>query len=369
MDLLNLLTRLLIWIAVGWFIWWSLTKFIPKSFLTWFGGAIILAIIAMAFIYPNDDSVNATWQVISFPLKPLGASLVLLLVAMSKGLKKVDGRMVLIAFIILFISSIPLVARTIVNQAEDAVALALANQRQLCSDICPAIDQVPVSLVGSMVVIGDNIDADRLSYSLPSRTNLAQPISPALAGQLDSAVDAYGRLNGALPFVTVTAGPSQSNAEEQERLEFAIRQELTTQGIPPDRIRIIAAGTSIRRAAVDQREFLLTQGLISEELPDNNRDANRVVLVAPAMTMRRAALTFERLGMQVVAWPTDLYGEGGPNRGDRLARLADLVPTVGALQLTTRYWNELLTSFYYFLRNWLPPFNVQWSEVVETIPQ
>jgi uncharacterized SAM-binding protein YcdF (DUF218 family) len=85
--------------------------------------------------------------------------------------------------------------------------------------------------------------------------------------------------------------------------------------------------------------------------------------------MRRAALTFERLGMQVVAWPTDLYGEAGPDAADRLARLADLVPTVGALQLTTRYWNELLISFYYFLRNWLPSFNVQWSEVVETIPQ
>jgi hypothetical protein len=247
MDLLNLLTRLLIWIAVGWFIWWVLTKFIPKSFLTWLGGAIILAIIVMSFVAPADDSINALWQFISFPLKPLGATLVLLMVAMSKGLKKVDGRMVALAFTILFLSSIPLVARTLVFQAENAVESALQNQRALCSDICPAIDPVPVSLARSLVVIGDNVNADRLSDSLPSRTDPSQPISPALAAQLNSTVNAYNRLNGARPFVTVTAGPTRGTAEEQQRLESAIRQELASQGIPLETFGLFQRGQVFAR--------------------------------------------------------------------------------------------------------------------------
>jgi uncharacterized SAM-binding protein YcdF (DUF218 family) len=83
--------------------------------------------------------------------------------------------------------------------------------------------------------------------------------------------------------------------------------------------------------------------------------------------MRRAALTFEQQGLQVVAWPTELYGGAAAGGGGRLARLVDLVPNVAALRLTTRYWQELLTSLYYYLRGWLPPFTMQWNEVIEVI--
>jgi len=91
------------------------------------------------------------------------------------------------------------------------------------------------------------------------------------------------------------------------------------------------------------------------------------VLVAPALTMRRAALAFEGDGVQVVAAPTELYSSPNPEDRDTLARLADLVPSVNALVLTTRYWGELLSSIYYYLRGWLPPFTMQWNQVVETL--
>jgi uncharacterized SAM-binding protein YcdF (DUF218 family) len=83
--------------------------------------------------------------------------------------------------------------------------------------------------------------------------------------------------------------------------------------------------------------------------------------------MRRAALAFENEGLQVVAWPTNLYGTSPLTQGTTLARLADLVPSVEALLVTTRYWEELLSSLYYYMRGWLPPVNVQWDEVVETL--
>ncbi|MEO0887916.1 MAG: hypothetical protein AAFY54_18590, partial [Cyanobacteria bacterium J06648_10] len=53
-----------------------------------------------------------------------------------------------------------------------------------------------------------------------------------------------------------------------------------------------------------------------------------------------------------------------PDRG-LLGRLPDILPSVDALQITTRYWNELLTSLYYFLRGWLPDFNFGWDPSIE----
>ena len=73
--------------------------------------------------------------------------------------------------------------------------------------------------------------------------------------------------------------------------------------------------------------------------------------------MSRAALAFEKMNLQVVAKPTDFYTARFSTEGSLLGRLPDLLPSVDALQITTRYWNELLTSMYYFLRGWLPNFN------------
>ena len=81
--------------------------------------------------------------------------------------------------------------------------------------------------------------------------------------------------------------------------------------------------------------------------------------------MSRAALTFERRDLQVIAKPTDFYTAPMMGDGSLLRRLPDILPSVDALQLTTRYWNELLTSLYYFLRGWLPNFNFGWDSSIE----
>jgi hypothetical protein len=116
---LELLTRILVWAAMGLFIWYVLLKFIPRNFLTWFGGAIILTLFVLSFIDPNDDTIGSIWQIISLPLTPLGATLGLLILALAD--KKIKQRYVWVAFAILLVASVPLFARTIVNQAEQAV--------------------------------------------------------------------------------------------------------------------------------------------------------------------------------------------------------------------------------------------------------
>jgi hypothetical protein len=366
MDILNLLTRLILWIAIGSLIWWILKKFIPESFLTWFGGAIILMMVAVVFLAPDSSTASTLWNVVSFPLKPLGATLLLLAVAIGKEPKKVDIRLVYIAFTILLLSSIPLVARTLANQAEEAVQRAYANQQQLCADICPAIDDVPVDRAVSIVVLGENADVYRDGSTLPSRIDSDNNLPPSLVARLNSAADVYNRIGLARPAVTVTAGP-RTEGDEAQALQQAIRQRLVNQGVPPERVRITAEGFNIRQVVEEQQTFLQEENLAPDPARENDRNASRIVLVAPALTMRRAALAFENENLEVVAWPTDLYGTSPFTQAGTIARLADLVPNVEALRVTTRYWEELLSSMYYFMRGWLPPFNVRWDEVVETL--
>lgn len=374
MDILNLLTRLLLWLGIGYFLWWVLKKFIPANFLTWFGGAMILALIAGAFLFPDDSTIGVFWQFLVFPLTPLGGAITLLALSLSDGMKKVKGRMVTVALLILFFASMPLIARALVNHSEQSVQRAYASQQRLCSDICPAIDQVPVDRAVSIVVIGENADAYRQTNALNSRIDADNPLDPVLVARLNSAANVYSRISLARPYVTVTAGPRFGSGEEQEPLRQAIRQQLVGRGVPSESIRVEATGTDIHATVIDQRDFLTEQGLYTApvragrfDTTRTNRDANRVVLVAPALTMRRAALAFENEGIQVVAAPTELYSTPNLENRDTLASLADLAPNVNALVLTTRYWGELLSAVYYYLRGWLPPFSMQWDEVVETI--
>ncbi|HZG38029.1 MAG TPA: ElyC/SanA/YdcF family protein [Nodosilinea sp.] len=374
MDILNLLTRLLLWLGIGYFLWWLLRKFIPAAFLTWFGGAMILALIAGAFLFPEDNTLGVFWQFLAFPLTPLGGAITLLALALSNGLAKASGRMVLVALLILIFSSMPLIARALVNHSEQSVERAYLSQRRLCSDICPAIDEVPVDRAVSIVVIGENADAYRLTNAVNSRIDTGNPLDPMLVARLNSAANVYSRISAARPYVTVTAGPRYGSGEEREPLRQAIRQQLVSRGVPAEGIRVEATGTDVRATVVDQRNFLSERQLFTPPARSGpfdrsraNRDANRVVLVAPALTMRRAALAFENEGIQVVASPTELYSTPGLESRDTLARLADLVPNVNALALTTRYWGELLSAVYYYLRGWLPPFTMQWDQVVETL--
>jgi uncharacterized SAM-binding protein YcdF (DUF218 family) len=374
MDILNLLTRLLLWLGIGYFLWWILKKFIPVNFLTWFGGAIILALVAGAFLFPTDSTLGVFWQFLAFPLTPLGGTITLLVMSLGNGLKKTSGRMVVTALLILLFSSMPLVARALVDRSENAVQMAYQNQRRLCSDICPAIDEVPVDRAVSIVVVGETADAYRMTNTITSRIDADNPLDPVLVARLNSAANIYSRISAARPFVTVTAGSRFSSEEERGQIDQVIRQQLVNRGIPSESIRIVQTGNDIRATVEEQKNFLREQGLFTDPPRNaqrnadfNNRDANRVVLVAPALTMRRAALAFEGDGVQIVAAPTELFSSPRDEGRSRLASLADLVPSVGALAVTTRYWQELLSSIYYYLRGWLPPFTMQWNQVVETL--
>ncbi|WP_008314967.1 YdcF family protein [Leptolyngbya sp. PCC 6406] len=368
--LLALLTRILLWVAVGLLIWYVLLKFIPRKFLTWFGGAIILALIVLSFIDPNDQTIGTIWRIISLPLTPLGASVLLLIFALTEGLKKVKGQQVAIALAILLVSSVPLFARALVGQAEQSIQQAYNAQRGICEDICPAVPETaPLSRVVAVVIMGENMDVASGSGYFPSQIDTGSTLNPDLTARLRSGASLYQQLrqNGSNPLVVVTAGPLHGSAEEKAGKEQTLRQVLGAGGIPAEVIAPIqTTGMDVNSTVRRTREILEERQYLSPT--QTGRDADRIAIVAPALTMRRTALTFEERGLNAVAWPTDLYGSSSLRSGDTLAQLSDIMPNVEALRLTTRYWDELMTSIYYFLRGWLPGFDVRWNQVVEVVP-
>ncbi|MEM6434253.1 MAG: ElyC/SanA/YdcF family protein [Cyanobacteria bacterium P01_D01_bin.115] len=379
---LNLLTRILVWAAFGLLIWYFINKIVPKNFLTVFGGAIILALIFLSFAFTGDPTISAIRRIISFPLTPLGATITILLfsfrdVSFENGFKKINGQWVAIAFVILVVSSLPLVARVLVNQAEQSVQRAYAEQQGICQDVCPADipEAAPLGQIVGLVVLGDNMDAVRTPAELSSRIeNTVTPspaasLSPILLSRLDSASRLYGRVQqaGGAPFVMVTAGPVVGNSERRTQKEQVLRQVLVNNGVPDAEISVNRNGLNAREAMKDAQDLLEERGQLDGE-GTRQLNSNRVAIVAPALTMRRAALTFEEGDLQVVAWPTNFYGSDF-STDDTLALLSDLVPNVEALRLTTAYVEETTALIGYFLRGWLPEIDSQWSEIVELVPQ
>ncbi len=365
--MLVLLTRVLLWASVGLLIWYILARVIPKKYLTWFGGVILLLLLVAAFIEPDDDTVGVIWRILSFPLTPLGAAVVLLASAVSEGVKKVKGNPVAIALAILLISSIPISAQWLVRDAESSVRTAYAQRAELCGDVCPS-GSIPgqgnLGRAAAIVVLGDSQDIDK-AITVSDRPEDAS-INTALAPRLIYAANLYqrARSQGAAPIVIVTAGAKPADSQERS----IIRGILSNNGVFDEDIQIQTTGLDVRSASLNVEKSLQDRQIIaarSTRRSEGIRDDPRVVLVAPAIVMSRAALTFERRDLQVIAKPTDFYTAPLSGGGSLLRRLPDILPSVDALQLTTRYWNELLTSLYYFLRGWLPNFNFGWDSSIE----
>ena len=363
--MLVLLTRVLLWATIGLLIWYILTKIIPKQYLTWFGGVVVLTLIIASFADPNDETIGTIWRVISLPLTPLGATVLLLGSAISDGLEKVKGRQVAAALSILLITSLPIFSRYIVNRSELEVREAFANRAAQCAEVCPAdVIGGQLNRAGAIVVLGDDLGSSRETLAFQSATD--QAYNSNLVPRLIYAAQLYSeaRQAGANPFVIVTADPG-GDGETSQRTRSNIRAVLTSNNVPADAIAFESTGLDVRSTAREVDEFLEESQVIPARNNRNESTDARVVLVAPAMTMTRSALTFEEVGMQVIAKPTDFYAANPWSGNDTFSRLPDIIPSVDALQLTSRYWDEVLTSTYYFLRGWLPGFDFGWDPSIE----
>ncbi|MBD2253437.1 hypothetical protein [Nostoc parmelioides] len=109
-----LLSRVLLWLLIGIIVYSLFQRVYPSS--TFVGRiilVIILVVLALSFINPNEPAVRSLWDLVSFPLKPLGGSLLLLIFAAQRikggGIEKPGGYLAGWALTILLLSSMPFI--------------------------------------------------------------------------------------------------------------------------------------------------------------------------------------------------------------------------------------------------------------------
>ena len=331
----ELITQIIILAAIYFLVRFVLLSFIERKYLTWFGGIVLVLLMVLAFLEPTNRTVGLLWGILSFPLRPLGLVLILLGYAVRKGYKQVAGPQIMAALLILLVCSLPVTAYLLTAQSAQKPLLETRGQQ----------DVTAARGVQGIVVLGDGGSPTDPTYRIRSQINTGEDgISVGQRSRLLYASQLYAsqQARGNEPLVIVSIGPKPL---EQDGISetSSITELLTSNGVPEDRIRIDLEG-------VDPR----TSAIVSQRLLASDDAANRVpiMVVAPAINIRRVSSSFAKLNFEVIARPTDFYVfqlQGGV----RLAAASDLIPNAEALVITTRVVDEYLATVYYFLRGWL----------------
>jgi hypothetical protein len=121
-----MLSRVLLWLLLGTIAYSLFQRFYPSA--TFVGRLILvimLVIMALFFVNPNDPAAASLWKVVSFPLKPLGASILLMLFSAQRikggGIDKPGGFLIGWALGILLLASTPAFAYFFGVRLPDAV--------------------------------------------------------------------------------------------------------------------------------------------------------------------------------------------------------------------------------------------------------
>ncbi|MGF1536181.1 MAG: YdcF family protein [Elainellaceae cyanobacterium] len=332
----ELLTRILLLAIFAWLFWYIVRELIPSNYLTILGGIALVALAIVAFQDPNDAFVGPIWTVLSFPFKPLGLSILLLAIALRKGLKEMDANLVAWALAVLWIFSTPLVAYWLVNRTQEtAEQLAALNDQGRAADV--------------IVVLGDGLNPSDPAYR--GGTQLNNPdngFGNSFVSRLQYAGQLYQEqlFLGIAPLVIVSPGPQIS--DDTAEVEADIVRILDAFGVPPGQVVVDELGVDMRTSAGEVAVILSARGY--------SETGYTMLLVAPATKVRRARSTFaDSLGVlrsDIIPAPTDFYGFQTENE-DILMRLGDLLPTAEALNLSSDIIEEYLATIYYFLRGWL----------------
>ncbi|MBO1053151.1 hypothetical protein BMF77_01037 [Dolichospermum sp. UHCC 0315A] len=150
----QLLSRVLLWLLFGVVAFALFQRFYPSvTFVGKFLLGLVIVVLVLAFFNPSQPTVASLWRFISFPLKPLGASVLMLFLAAQKikggGIDKPGGFLLGWALTVLLLSSTPAITYLLgspvatvegmnLNQqtaSSTLVALSPANANFTISDI------------------------------------------------------------------------------------------------------------------------------------------------------------------------------------------------------------------------------------------
>jgi uncharacterized SAM-binding protein YcdF (DUF218 family) len=312
----SLLSYVLVWLLVAVLIYNLLLKVIPRAYLTLLGGFLLFAIIVLAFFFPNEPLVRSAWSVLSFPLKPVGATIILLGAALNQGLK--NRNLIVAALLILLLSSIPIVTTVLARTLEQGEVAQVATTG------------AAVPNAGAIVVLGQGTTEP----GLPPRTQIQ--LTDEGSDRIRRAAQLY-RQTGGQPLVIASAGPEAND----------VATVLTQLGVPQDRIVVESGSRDLRTSAIEVNRILTARGIANQP----------VYLVTSAINSRRARLAYSQVGVQTVIQPADFVATEPGTREARNFNLSvqSFIPSVESLAVATRIVEEFYTTIYYSLRGWLAP--------------
>lgn len=334
-----LLTQVLLWLLVTVLLYNLLVKVIPKTYLTLLGGLFLFAIIVLAFFFPNERLVRTAWDVLSFPLKPVGATILLLSVALNQGLKK--RNQVVAALLILLISSTPFFSTLLARSLELGEVSPTARTVGAGGGAAPATPAAQAQPAGAIVLLGQGTT----QANLPPRTQV-QLTDTGNRILYTSQVYRQQRDLGANPIVIVSAGPREEAQGGNQAAEANDIATLLTQlGVPRERIVTEARSNDLRTSAQEVRNILSRRGI----------GGTRVIVITSGYNSRLARLTYTNAGINVISRPTNFFAVQPGTRENFNIGIRSFIPSVESLEISTRIVNEFYTTIYYYLRGWLAP--------------
>lgn len=196
----ELITQIIILAAIYFLVRFVLLSFIERKYLTWFGGIVLVLLMVLAFLEPNNRTVGLLWGILSFPLRPLGLVLILLAYAVRKGYKQVAGPQIMAALLILLVCSLPVTAYLLTAQSEQRPVLETRGQQ----------DVTAARGVEAIVVLGDGSSPTDPTYRIRSQLSTGEDgISVGQRSRLLYAAQLYSsqQARGNDPLVIVSVGP------------------------------------------------------------------------------------------------------------------------------------------------------------------
>jgi uncharacterized SAM-binding protein YcdF (DUF218 family) len=382
-DIFLLLTQVFLWLIVGLVIWFFLQRVLSKQFLGILVLLLFLFVILTAFyqggINQPGSVLEILWQVISYPLTPFGLGFILLLLLLTGFVKLGKWAKYIIQgiLILLLLGSIPFIAYFLAQELE-MEAIELINP-------LPALDAGARQVI---VLLG----RDTTRFQLRPRREAAPAATPnpgntsriaitetqyqvlsqlpvqmtAHGNRIVYAAKLYQESTGRNPLIIISAGRRYDRRKQEGETweEISEAQDIQTMltqtfGVPANAMIQDREEYNIRSSADNVKKLLSDQGI---------NYGKQLILVASALNMNRAALTFEEVFDQdcVVVRPTDFLTVPRADRlrgilqgrdlVERELQVTDILPSAEAFYVSSQAYQEYLNSFYYFLRRWIRPF-------------
>jgi uncharacterized SAM-binding protein YcdF (DUF218 family) len=391
-DVFLLLTQVLLWILVGLAARFILLQALPKAFLGYLVMALLVIVTGLTFFSgtPEPGVLGDIWQLISVIFNPLAIILIMFGVAWwdfdkGKGLTNTSKQFLRVGIIALLIMSLPVVSNFMVQRSEmEAIAITQPENTALP----PGARRVIVLMGQDTTKLQVRPRTQNPPTEAPlknAKSGWLQPAAPMKEGtfgvlssqaqltehgdRIIYAAQLYRQEAANNPVIIVSAGQYQgrerkgNETRESTSAAVDISRILQAQlGIPGTGILVDANGYAVQNSAVNVRKLLEAQQI---------NYGDQLMIVTSALEASRTALTFQNefsfnaRPVTVINRPTDFYSLpareslGARTQGqdliERGVRLGDFLPSVDALQTSSKWLNETLTSLYYFLRGWIRP--------------